>query len=196
MRKRPVFIIPGFRHKPKHKPYKAIAAMLKKEGYWPLPVSLSWKEKTISENTEIFLEKFKRVRTKEKYILGFSFGAMIAFLASTKVRVSGLVLCSLSPYFKEDLSVIPETWSSQTMQKRYQDFSKLHHASLIKQIKAKKVFLLYGEKEEKSVITRVKKTYKKVPARQKYLLPIEDTRHEIGNTQYLQTIKYTARVLH
>lgn len=95
MRKRDVFIIPGYKHTPKFMAYRNIAQILKSQGFHTIPVAIPWKHTTISENTMYFLKKYKKVKTKKKYLLGFSFGAMIAFLASTKVRVSGLILCSL-----------------------------------------------------------------------------------------------------
>src|SRR5688572_2041642 len=97
-----IFIIPGYRHVPTQKAYQAIAALLKDAGYDPILVTIPWKKRTISENTEYFLKTYKKVHTK-KYILGFSFGAMIGFLAATKMSVDGLILCSLSPFFQEDL---------------------------------------------------------------------------------------------
>ena len=141
--KKTVFVIPGFKHKPQNKAYKQIAKMLKSEGYSPILVNIPWRQTTISENTKFFLKKYKKINSRKKYILGFSFGAMIAFVASTKVSVSGLILCSLSPYFKEDLLKVNSALFSSLAAERYQDFSKLHCATLAKQIKAKQILMLY-----------------------------------------------------
>ena len=116
-----VFIVPGFRQKPKNKAYKEIRKILKSEGYFPVLVNVPWKKSTISENTDYFLKIYKKIKARKKYVLGFSYGAMIAFIASTKVGASGLILCSLSPYFKEDTP-----------------FSQLHCGALAQKIKAKK----------------------------------------------------------
>ncbi len=181
-----VYIIPGFRHTPDTKAYKEIAKMLKKEGYRPILISIPWKNTTISENTKYFLKRYKQIKTRRKYILGFSFGAMIAFLASTKVSASGLILCSLSPYFQEDLS---KTSNSV----RYQDFQKLHFATLAKKIKAKKVSMLYGTKEEKSLKKRVTAGFRQISSPEKYLIPIRATAHDIGDPRYLHTIHKLAK---
>lgn len=193
--KKTIFIIPGFRHVPTNKAYTEIVKMLKKEGYSPIVVTIPWKHSTISQNTAFFLKKYKKIQTKEKYILGFSFGAMIAFLASTKVAVDGLILCSLSPYFKEDvLKMNKDVHASLTME-RYADFSTLHSGRLTKQLKAKQVLLLYGQKEAKSLINRVNETYDQIPSTHKYLMPIWETEHNIGDKRYLEKIHQIARQL-
>lgn len=190
-----IFIIPGFRHLPTNKAYKEIARMLKKEGYLPILIKIPWKQTTISENTQFFLKKYKKIATKKKYILGFSFGAMIAFIASTKVSTSGLILCSLSPYFKEDLSKANNRLVSSVTINRYQDFSKLHCATLAKKIKAKKILMLYGARETKPLIRRVNETFNLISSKHKYLIPILKTEHNIGDKRYLHTIHQAAREL-
>ena len=179
MNRKTVFIIPGFKQKPTSRAYKTISKILKSEGYFPVLVSIPWKKSTISENTEFFLKKYKKIDTKKKYILGFSFGAMIAFLASTKVRTAGLILCSLSPYFKEDISSSP-----------------LRCTTLAKQTKAKQIHLLYGTRETKSLITRVTDAFDNINSTRKYLIPIQKTEHNIGDKRYLRTILQATRDLH
>ncbi|MDP3987654.1 MAG: hypothetical protein Q8P80_00735 [Candidatus Levybacteria bacterium] len=187
-----VFVIPGFRHSPTNKAYKEIARILKREGYKPILINIPWKQTTISQNTEYFLKKYKKINTKKKYILGFSFGAMIAFIASTKVSVSGLILCSLSPYFKEDLS---NKWASPITSQRYQDFSNLHCATLAKQIKAKQVLMLYGSREERSLKKRVNDAFDQILSTNKYLFSIKETEHNIADKRYLNKIHQVAKQL-
>ncbi len=189
--KKTIFIIPGFRHTPSQKAYKTLASLLKKEGYFPIPVIIPWQHRTISENTEYFLKEYKKIRRSEKHILGFSYGAMIALIASTKVDVSGLILCSLSPFFKED---VYQKKSKQTYQ--YADFSRLHFGRLAGRIKAKQILMLYGAKEEKSLIKRVNEAYYQIPSSHKYLMPIQKTEHDIGDKRYLQKIQYATKQLY
>lgn len=187
MKTKTVFIIPGYKHQPKNKAYRQIAKILKSQGYLPIPVKIPWKKSTISENTEFFLKKYKEINSKKKYIIGFSFGAMIAFIAATKVKVEGLILCSLSPYFKEDL-LKTNKHLSRLMVKRYYDFSTLRCSTLAKQIKAKKIIMMYGKKEEKSLIKRVTKAYYGISSSHKYLTPIANADHNIGDKRYLRAI--------
>jgi esterase/lipase len=193
-----VFIIPGFGHKPSNSAYQAIAKMLKKEGYTPVSVNIPWKESTISENTAYFIERYKRrlaeqarsqTRTKV-YILGFSYGAMIAFIASTKLKVDGLILCSLSPFFKEDISKLKIKTLSPLELSRRKDFAQYSSEKLANQTKAKKVLLLYGAHESKPLIHRVSQTYEQISIDYKFLLQIGKTEHNIADRRYLNTIHH------
>lgn len=192
--KKTVFIIPGFRQRPQHKAYKEIAKILKSEGYRPVVVAIPWKKSTISENTQHFLKVYKKTRVGKKYILGFSYGAMIALIASTKVRAAGLVLCSLSPYFKEDVVKTRKNLSS-LMMARYEDFSRLHCETLAKRTKAKRILMLYGAQEAKSLIKRVTNAFDQIESSEKHLIRISKTEHEIGNKRYLKTIHYATKQL-
>lgn len=178
MQEKIIFIIPGFKHLPTSKAYKEIATILKSQGYLPILVKIPWKQTTISENTKYFLKKYKKFNSRKKYILGFSLGAMIAFIASTKVRVSGLILCSLSPYFKEDLPS-----------------SLFDCATVAKKTKAKQILMLYGAKEAKALIKRVNEAFDQVSSTNKYLIPIRATEHNIGDKKYLNKIHQVAKTL-
>lgn len=192
---RTVFVIPGFRQQPKNKAYKQISKILRSQGFSPILVKVPWKQTTISENTTYFLKKYKSVKAKKKYILGFSFGAMIAFLASTKVKTSGLILCSLSPYFKEDLYSAKNIAIQSTTPKRYYDFSQLHCEALVKKVKAKQILMLYGARETRSLKKRVTETFAQIDVDEKYLLSIKETEHDIGDRRYIYTITQAVREL-
>lgn len=191
-----VFIIPGFGHSPQNKAYLEISKQLRKQGHIPVSIKIPWVKSTISQNTSYFIDKYERklslksknLKRRKVYILGFSFGALIAMIASTKLSVNGLILCSLSPFFKEDLPKTKPPQKSILERTRYQDFSKFHYRKIAKTTKAKKVLMLYGSKESKPLIKRVTKTYANISARNKYLLPIQKTEHNISDKKYLSTI--------
>ncbi len=189
-----VFIIPGFGHKSSGKAYKNIAGILKEEGYSPIPVSISWRKNTIRQSAEYFLKKYKLFLTKKSkrqknYILGFSYGAIIAFIAATKIQVDGLILCSLSPFFKEDL---PKKISKKRLK---EFFLETNCYDLISQIKTKQVHMLYGINEAKPLIKRVNETFNHIQSPRKYLTAISKTEHNIGDKRYLYQIYKTAQIL-
>jgi hypothetical protein len=193
--KKTIFIIPGYRHVPTQKAYQALFEILKSEGYEPILVAIPWKKTTISENTTYFLKTYNKIKTKKKYILGFSFGAMIAFLAATKISVDGLILCSLSPYFQEDLPKKKIYLRSPIQADRYNDFSKLHFATLAKQLKAKKIHLLYGSKEARSLIRRVNDAFTRITLEEKSVQRVKEVDHNISDPRYLQSIHDLAKEL-
>jgi esterase/lipase len=182
-----IFIIPGYRQKSTNKAYRKLSTLLKDEGFSPIIIDIPWKGTTISENTAYFLKEYRKIRTKRKYILGFSFGAMIAFLAATKADVQGLILCSLSPFFQEDLSRKIDITRSPMQADRYEDFSHLQSTSLVKQLKAKQILMVYGTKETRSLIKRVRETFSQIDT-EKSLFTVKSTEHNISDRRYLQTI--------
>lgn len=184
-----IFIIPGFRQTPTDKAYIKISKILEMEGYFPILINIPWKNSTISQNTKYFLEEYKKVKSKKKYILGFSYGAMIAFIASTKVTSAGLILCSLSPYFKEDLPKIKNRAISKLTRQRYQDFSRLNSLRLVQKIKAKQILMLYGRQENRDLIRRVRETFGALDSLDKKLFSIKNAQHNIGHKSYLLTIR-------
>lgn len=196
-----VFIIPGFRHKISQKGYIDLKQKLKKDGYIVVPVAIPWRDSTITDNAEHFLKIFEKSLAKfksfekEVYLLGFSYGAMIAFLAATKISVTGLILCSLSPFFKEDLPKKLPKNISVLQEKRYSAFAKLPVAKLAKKIKAKDVMMLYGEKESVRLIARTKSAFRAIASRKKYLFEIQNTDHNIADTKYISAISFATTFL-
>lgn len=190
-----IFVIPGFRQQTTSKAYKKISKILRDEGYCPILISIPWRNSTISQNTNYFLKAYKKVNTRKKYILGFSYGAMIAFIASTRVSTSGLILCSLSPYFNEDVSKFDNKAVSSLMEERYRDFSKLHYATLAKKIKAKQVLMLYGKQEARTLIKRVVESFDEIESPHKRLIPIKKAEHNIADKRYILTISEAAKNL-
>lgn len=188
-KKKVMFIIPGFNHLPTSRAYKQISKILKSEGYFPILIKIPWKNKTILENTEYFLKEYRKIKSKKKYILGFSFGAIIAFIASTKVRSSGLILCSLSPFFREDLL------ESGGKTQSNKDFYKLRCATLARKIKSKQILMMYGALEAKSLIKRVTDAFNRIYSANKFLISIYKTEHNIGAKRYLSEIHQAAKAL-
>lgn len=195
MQKRYIFIIPGFRQSVISRAYKNLASLLKEEGYAPVPVKIPWKNSTILENTEYFLKKYNKISSKEKYILGFSYGAMIAFIAGTKVASRGLILCSLSPYFKEDIDTRTNLAKSQLAQQRYEDFLKLKCQDLAKKLKSKQVLMLYGTLEARILINRVSSAFKEIQTKNKLLVKIKKAEHDISNKKYMYAVLRASQIL-
>jgi alpha-beta hydrolase superfamily lysophospholipase len=186
--KKTIFIIPGYRQNPINKAYREISIILKKNGYHPILITIPWKNTTISQNADYFIRQYKKVYREKKYIMGFSFGAMIALLASTKVKASGLILCSLSPFFKEDLVLKKGIKKLSINQQLYQDLIKLQCSILAKKIKTNNVLLLYGSRETKSLINRTTQTYNQINKTNKRLIKIKNTSHDLGDKKYLNKI--------
>ena len=181
--KKIAYIIPGSGEYSNESAYKKIGHFFKNKGIKPVPVKIKWDYKTMTD----YVNQFKKIANKNPdYVLGFSFGAMIAFITANDVKPKCLILCSLSPWFKEDLPYIPKRWRRYVGKKLWKDLNKYSFNKIVKNNKLK-VILLVGEKEGKECIRRAKLANKKLEHSK--LITIEKTRHKMSDERYLNKIK-------
>jgi len=182
-----VFIIPGFKHSSLSPDYQKIGDIFKDKGIQPNYVEIPWKNTTIAGNLAFFLDIYQRSKADRKYVLGFSFGAVIALLAATKASFDTIFLCSLSPYFPEDLPTLRKSWISSIGKGRLNDFKSFNTKALTSNIKAK-TFILYGADEGIEIEKRATTTFRQLSV-VKELIRVADSKHDIGNKNYHSEIK-------
>ncbi len=86
--KNKIYIIPGFGESCREARYKALAKILQVKGYNVLPVSPDWYKP---------FSKAVFQPSKNAILIGFSFGAVIAYLVAKKYKCQKIILASLSP---------------------------------------------------------------------------------------------------
>lgn len=182
-----VFIIPGFKDSPNKSEYNKVGRLFQEKGIKTIFIAIPWNRTIISENVDYFLKEFNKVKADKKYVLGFSFGAVIVFIASTRELFDGQILCSLSPYFQEDLPTLKKSWIDGIGKRRLEDFKHLNNKILSKKVKTNTI-LLYGTRESNVMEKRAKDTFKNLSSK-KSLIPIEGARHNIGDLKYLNEIQ-------
>lgn len=183
-----IFIIPGFKHKSTQKDYLDVVDIFRKKGFEPKIVEVKWNNRTFSQWLNEFLMFYEEHKSDEITLLGFSYGAMIALVAATKIKPTNLILCSLSPYFSEDIPKLKKYWLQSIGKKRVNDFSKLNFKEIAQQIKCK-THLLIGEKESKKysgLELRVSEANRLIKSE---LIRIKNADHNIGQEEYLEAIK-------
>lgn len=185
--KKVVFLLPGFKHSPYGKIYKNVIEAFETKSIQTVPVKINWQYRTISQISEDFLKEYNKVSADEKYLFGFSFGALISFIIATKMNPKAQILCSLSPYFKEDLPFIFKSWKKMVGKKRMDDFKNISILNLVPQVKTE-TYLLYGTKEGKFIEKRAKDIFERLRCR-KHLVPVEGAKHDISNPLYIQEIR-------
>lgn len=182
-----VFIVPGFGELTSEEKYQKIAGYFKKTDITPIMVDINWKRKVISDYAQEFLVKYEQNKSEVNYFWGFSFGAMICFIASSKVDVNTQILCSLSPYFSEDIPTIRPAWLRYWGKKRTEDFKTLSSENLIRTVKAKTI-LMFGSKESKEISTSNNRIYELLLCkRERYI--IKDAKHDISSPEYQKKIE-------
>src|SRR5262249_29558888 len=138
-------------------------------------------------DVEYFRVQFHKYKASKTYLFGFSFGAVIALLASTQMPIDGQILCSLSPFFEEDLPDMKHSWKVLIGKRRREDFAQLNAARLAQQVTAPTI-LLYGSREDNSIESRAQQTYTQLKAK-KQLYIVEGAKHDIGYPKYLEQIR-------
>lgn len=133
-----VYIIPGFREKANLKRYKEIIRFFKARKFHTVPIIISWKYGVMSKYVGEFLKQLKHEKNDEVYVLGFSFGAMIAFISAVNIKPKVIFLCSLSPYFKEDLTRLPKSWKKMVGKRRVNDLKNISFSALVKKLNVKR----------------------------------------------------------
>lgn len=182
------FIIPGFGCPTKNKEYQEIAKYFKKKQYKPVLIEIDWKRNTHTRYVEQFNEQYYQhvKKNDEVCILGFSFGAMTSFIASAELNPTLQILCSISPYFKEDMPHIRNWWKTFFGKKRCEVFENLSFDQVAKRTKCKTI-LIAGDSEGIELARRVKDAKKKIKNSELFIL--EGVKHNIADDRYLKKIK-------
>ncbi|MBI2411425.1 MAG: hypothetical protein HYV32_06050 [Candidatus Kerfeldbacteria bacterium] len=179
-----VYIIPGFTHTAKHAGYSSIQRYCRKRGVDAQVVHIDWKNKTMSDYVEQFLEQYEK--QSKTAVLGFSFGAMIATIAQQYAQADRLLLCSLSPYFKEDISKLKPAWKKSIGKNRVNNFQKHSFTAIAKQITAK-TDIIAGDKEGREVMHRASQAHTFIKKSVLHVLP--GVKHDIADKHYQQKIQ-------
>jgi len=183
------FIIPGFKSQVSDSDYTWLVTYLVKQGYVVKGVPVQWNYRTLSQNATEFLNYFNQHKTAQNYILGFSYGAVIALLTANQTNPQLLYLCSLSPDFAEDATSIPEWIKGYIGKKRYQDTQNRSAQMLAAELKSK-IVLFYGEEEGKEFPALKNRSGEIAKlAQNARLIVVKDTPHDIKHPEYQAVIK-------
>ncbi len=177
------YIIPGSGESPDEKAYKQISYFFRKKGIKPIPIKINWKYKLMPDYIEQFRQQAK-VKNPD-YVLGFSFGAMIALISANEIKPKKLILCSLAPWFKEDLPKLKKSWLKLAGKRQVKNLKKYSFKKISRKIISKTI-LIYGSKEAKELENKVKETHKKI--KNSELIAIPKVKHKIADERYLKTI--------
>src|ERR1700722_18342716 len=148
MKHQTFFLIPGFGMEMEDKSFKWLVKFLQTKKIKVIKTRVKWKYKTLSENALQFIEFFNVHKGEENYVLGFSYGAVIALLTANIIKPKKVYLCSLSPDFIEDRKSMNPREIKYIGKKRYKDTETRSGVKLAKNLKVSSI-VFYGEKEGK-----------------------------------------------
>jgi len=192
--KKIVYLIPGFGESHiKQKGWSKVAKLFEINGIEPFHINIDWDKNTpsrFSDYIKEFLEQFKKPKNAEVYVLGFSLGAMIAFLTATKTKPTAVILCSLSPFFEEDIVQFKPQWLTWWRKNFVEsDFSFEKIAPYI----TMKTYLIVEDVDAKEIMRRARDAKRKLP--NATLVIAKGAKHRIIQKEYMTALERVVKKL-
>lgn len=182
--KKKIYIVPGFGESTRMKNYREVINLSKEKGFEVVGIKIFWDmDKTMDDYLLEVSEQLPNVN-EDDYVLGFSFGAYIAYILSQKKVFNKYIFCTISPYFKENLKDIPQD------AKDYfgEEFMKSLEIHKIHKGKDKKAWFFTGEKDWGLAIKMNKKASDKWKGESNFKL-VKNTGHELSADNYIKELK-------
>lgn len=189
--KKTLFIIPGFMEKSTDSRYANLIKVFKEKCFDIIYVPIIWKHRTYTDYAKQFKEFYQKNKTGNDFVLGFSYGAVVAFMIAPQIKPKKLFLCSISNIFKEDLEDMNKKRNLIIKfigKRRFLDAQNISANKIAQEIKTP-TDIFIGEKEltDKPFKKRVYLIHKII----KYsnLIVVSNTDHEINSKEYTISIR-------
>jgi hypothetical protein len=179
-----IYIIPGFGESLKDSPYLELIRYLELKGFKVVFYQPKWKWNTIERWLNDFNKIIDKNNQNNSIILAFSLGAYIAVLSTKFHTFSKLILCSLSPYFSDDIKFIPQIAEKILGKRRFTAFKK---QGVPKDTQVPAIFL-YGLKEKELFPNSDRKYFDLWKGKKKRII-VSNSDHDISNPNYVREIK-------
>ncbi len=188
------YIIPGYGESYLHqRSYKKIAQFFIAKNIEPIFVTIDWHKNNPADFSDYlvqFLQQYKKPKDCVVTVFGFSFGAMIALLTASKTKADNLVLCSLSPYFSEDIPSLKPAWIKWFRE----SFSKNDYSFSTTAAKIEsRCLILVGDTEGDECMKRAR--HAKKILKNSTLSIVKDGKHNIYQKEYLAVIEQSINKL-
>jgi predicted alpha/beta hydrolase family esterase len=178
-----LYIIPGFGETTRDPGYKEITTEIKSCGWEVVPINLKWDRSTTTDWLKQIEKKVEKGDPKNSYVFSFSLGAYLTILLNHKIKFKGYLLCSPSPFFKEDLPKLPDVAKKVMGSKRWEVFQNFKRPS---NLQGKATFII-GDGDLPLAIEQTKKMYKGWKGKKKIII-LKDVHHDIANDLYISTV--------
>lgn len=180
-----VYIFSGYNETRYQAGYKQVIKIFKRRRIKPVWVNIQWKYHTLTDYVDQFLSQYKPIANAKIYLFGFSFGAMTALIASPLIKPDKLYLCSLSPFFKEDLPTIKKTDGKALGKNRIRDLKTISFHTLAEQISCT-TLLVAGDKESGDILKRTHSAKKEIRKARFYMA--KGATHDLNQPEYIRAL--------
>lgn len=175
-----VYILPGFGDQASSNMYKNVVNYFSTNASCEL-IPLHWKYNSVGNYLGEILS-YVTIRSDEKIILfGFSFGALLALMVSSIIHPDKLFLCSLSPFFREDITKNKQAIVNTLGKKRSEFLQHISFKRIAEGVSCP-VDLFVGEQESPTVIKRAGEVHLRL--RRSTLFIVRQADHNLLNESY------------
>lgn len=173
------FIIPGLNEPKEH--YTIIEGYFEDVGITPFFIDMDWMklnfDNLIAHGNKEMEAVIGLYPDRDIYMLGFSFGAIIALNTTDKFESKGTILCSLSPLFQEDMKEFPDWLKKAISMPTYTS------------IQGETTVFLYGDQDNSLIKSEeVVKRREGIYSQSEFVV-IAGAEHDITGAAYLEQIK-------
>ena len=141
---RNVYILSGGMESTRSREYREIGRLFGRKGFRVNYVEIEWRRKNPTDWVNQFINSYRP--SDYDILFGFSWGAWSAFVASTRIKTDKLILCSLSPFFSEDIPHLKRWWVKGAGKARIRDFKRYHFNSLASKCNAEAILMYRGKR--------------------------------------------------
>ncbi|HSW66356.1 MAG TPA: alpha/beta hydrolase [Bacillota bacterium] len=180
-----VLFVPGFMEDYASRDYETLLAGIGAKGYRTQFVPIAWRRTVIDDWVQELHEVYRTHNPKQTVLAGFSFGAMVALMAASQRQPAALWLCSLSPFFAEDMPDLKVTWLHDIGERRAARFRKLPFSAIVPKVDCP-ILLVGGANEVSRVAERRNQAATAWPHAVACVAP--DCAHDVTNAHYRQTL--------
>jgi len=183
-----IFVIPGFKQRTNDASFHWLQKFLKAKGYKVIMAPITWNRRTMNDYVVEFEKFYLKHKADENYILGFSYGAVIALMAGERLSPKKLFLCSLSSDFKEDLPRMKKWIIRYLGKRRVAEIATRSGRKVAKELSIPTI-VIYGEEEGRQypeLKIRCEETVRF--AKNARLLVAKDSPHNISHPGYINAI--------
>ena len=184
-----IYILPGWGDRLTDKAYKQIIAFAIAKGYKYLPIRVASRNRKFALGSNKSIKEIIRgiesqilQPAQNDIILGFSIGALMAYIIAEHIKFKYVILCSLSAVIGNELKGYDRVDVERIFSaSQLREMAKMKYGSL----KPNRAILLYGENESKIL----KNLSNKVGRRKgNSVIEIKAGEHEL-NQKYLKALK-------
>ncbi|MEY3784563.1 MAG: hypothetical protein RLZZ230_885 [Candidatus Parcubacteria bacterium] len=175
-----LYLIPAYKETIRNQGYKRIIKVAETAGYAVEVLNLQIQNKRFEDVISDGVKTINQDKSKQKAILGFSTGALIAYQISTGIKFDKAYFCSLSPILGKDIPKTAQIYVKYFGKETVLNLRQQEYGTSL----AKETFFFTGDKEGRKLIGRTKLLAEKCGGN---LIFIKGNEHEL-NASYTKEI--------